>query len=63
MSPAVVKQTPGAIGYVELAYAKQTGLAWAQMKNKAGNYIRRASKVDHGCCDRRDASGRHEGRC
>src|SRR6185503_13231605 len=24
----VVKQTPGAIGYVELAYAKQTGLAW-----------------------------------
>jgi phosphate transport system substrate-binding protein len=35
----VVKQTPGAIGYVELAYAKQTSLAIAQMKNKSGNYI------------------------
>ena len=35
----VVKQTPGAIGYVELAYAKQTGLAWVQLKNKAGNFV------------------------
>ena len=35
----VVKQTPGAIGYVELAYAKQTGLPWVQMKNKAGNFV------------------------
>lgn len=33
-----VKQIPGAIGYVELAYAKQNNLAWAQMKNKAGIY-------------------------
>jgi len=35
----VVKQTPGAIGYVELAYAKQTGLAWIQLKNKAGSFV------------------------
>ncbi|GHF93003.1 phosphate-binding protein [Deinococcus piscis] len=34
-----VKNTPGAIGYVELAYAKQNKLPFAQLKNKAGNWI------------------------
>ena len=34
-----VKQTPGSIGYVELAYAKQNGLAFANLKNAAGRYI------------------------
>lgn len=34
-----VKQIPGSIGYVELAYAVQNGIAWAQLKNAAGNYI------------------------
>jgi len=34
-----VQQLPGAIGYVELAYAKQNNIPFAQMKNKAGNYI------------------------
>jgi len=34
-----VKQIPGAIGYVELAYAVQNKIAWAQLKNAAGNYI------------------------
>ena len=34
-----IKQVPGAIGYVELAYAKQNNLAYADMKNAAGNYI------------------------
>jgi phosphate transport system substrate-binding protein len=34
-----VKQTPGAIGYVELAYAKQNKLPYADMKNSSGNYI------------------------
>jgi len=34
-----VKQTPGAIGYVELAYAMQNNMAFAKMQNKAGNYI------------------------
>jgi phosphate transport system substrate-binding protein len=34
-----VKQTPGAIGYVELAYAIQNNMAFAKMQNKAGNYI------------------------
>ncbi len=34
-----IKQVPGAIGYVELAYAKQNNLAYADLKNAAGNYI------------------------
>lgn len=34
-----VKQIPGAIGYVELAYALQNNMVWAQMKNKAGVYL------------------------
>jgi phosphate transport system substrate-binding protein len=34
-----VKQLPGTIGYVELAYAHQNKLAVAQIKNAAGNFI------------------------
>jgi phosphate transport system substrate-binding protein len=34
-----VKQTPGSIGYVELAYAKQNHLPFANLKNAAGRYI------------------------
>lgn len=34
-----VKQTPGSIGYVELAYAKENGLPSALIKNAAGNFI------------------------
>jgi phosphate transport system substrate-binding protein len=34
-----VKQMPGAIGYVELAYAKQNGLAFASMQNAAGRFV------------------------
>ena len=35
----MVRQTPGAIGYVELAYAKQNKLAMAHVRNKAGNFV------------------------
>jgi phosphate transport system substrate-binding protein len=35
----VVKQTPGAIGYVELAYAKQNQLPYATVANRSGKYI------------------------
>lgn len=35
----LVKQTQGAIGYVELAYAVQNGLPYAALKNKAGNFV------------------------
>jgi len=34
-----IKQSTGAIGYVELAYAKENHLPFADMKNAAGNYI------------------------
>ncbi|MHA4810305.1 phosphate ABC transporter substrate-binding protein PstS [Flavitalea flava] len=35
----LVKQTPGAIGYIELAYAVQNNMAYAKVQNKAGNFI------------------------
>jgi len=35
----LVKQTPGGIGYVELAYAIQNNMTFAKMQNKAGNFI------------------------
>ena len=34
-----VKQTPGSIGYVELAYAKQNRLPFASIRNVAGEYV------------------------
>jgi phosphate transport system substrate-binding protein len=34
-----VKQTPGSVGYVELAYAKQNGLPMAAVRNKAGQFV------------------------
>ena len=34
-----VKQLPNSIGYVELAYAVQNKLPWAQIKNKSGTYL------------------------
>ncbi len=34
-----VQQIAGAIGYVELAYAVQNKLAWAQLKNSSGKYL------------------------
>lgn len=34
-----VKTTPGAIGYVELAYAKQNKMSVVAMKNKAGEFV------------------------
>jgi phosphate transport system substrate-binding protein len=34
-----IKQLPGSIGYVELAYAKQNKLAFADLKNASGQFI------------------------
>jgi phosphate transport system substrate-binding protein len=34
-----VQQIPGAIGYVELAYALQNNIPYASLKNASGNYI------------------------
>ena len=36
---SIVKSTPGAVGYVDYADAKASGLTFASVKNKAGNYI------------------------
>jgi phosphate transport system substrate-binding protein len=35
----VIKSTPGAIGYVDYADAKASGLSFASVKNKAGSFI------------------------
>ncbi|MFC4425090.1 phosphate ABC transporter substrate-binding protein PstS [Deinococcus navajonensis] len=35
----IVKSTPGAIGYVELVYAKQNKLPFGSVRNRAGKYI------------------------
>jgi phosphate transport system substrate-binding protein len=35
----IVKSTTGAVGYVDYADAKASGLTFASVKNKAGNYI------------------------
>ena len=35
----LVRQTPGSIGYVELAYANQNNFAVAHLKNAAGNFV------------------------
>jgi phosphate transport system substrate-binding protein len=37
---ALIKQTPGAIGYVEYGYAKQTSMPMAILENKAGKYLK-----------------------
>ncbi|HEV8479553.1 MAG TPA: phosphate ABC transporter substrate-binding protein PstS [Candidatus Eisenbacteria bacterium] len=35
----LVRQQPGSIGYVELAYAKQNKLPYALLRNRSGNYV------------------------
>jgi len=35
----LIKQIPGCVGYVELAYAIKNNLNFASIKNRAGNYI------------------------
>jgi phosphate transport system substrate-binding protein len=36
---ATIKQTPGAIGYIEYGYAKLTGAKTAMLENKTGNFV------------------------
>lgn len=36
----LVKLTPGSIGYAELIYAKQNGIAYAAVRNKAGKFVK-----------------------
>jgi phosphate transport system substrate-binding protein len=37
---SLVKQTPGALGYVELIYALQNQIAYGSVKNAAGEYVK-----------------------
>ncbi|WP_235908921.1 phosphate ABC transporter substrate-binding protein PstS [Roseiconus nitratireducens] len=37
---ATIKQTPGAIGYIEYGYAKLTNLSMASLENKSGSFIK-----------------------
>jgi phosphate transport system substrate-binding protein len=41
---ATIKQTPGAIGYIEYGYAKLTKADSALLQNKSGNYISASDK-------------------
>jgi phosphate transport system substrate-binding protein len=34
-----VRQLPGAVGYVELAYATQNNMAWVTLRNSSGNWV------------------------
>lgn len=40
-----LKSTPGAVGYVELAYATQNKLPMALLKNRAGQFVAASSKT------------------
>jgi phosphate transport system substrate-binding protein len=40
---AIVKQTPGALGYVELIYALQTKTPYAQVQNASGKFVTASS--------------------
>lgn len=42
---AYVKQIKGSIGYVELAYATQTGMSYAAMQNAAGNWVQPSAET------------------
>jgi phosphate transport system substrate-binding protein len=43
---ALVKQTPGAIGYVEYGYALQTKMPMANLENKAGKFVAAEQKSE-----------------
>ena len=34
-----MRQLPGAVGYVELAYAVQNNMVWAALRNQSGQYV------------------------
>jgi len=47
----IVKSTPGAIGYVDYADAKASGLTFASVKNKAGSYIAPSTAAATSACE------------
>ena len=49
-----VKQIPGGIGYVEVAYAKQNKLPWAAIRNKAGKFLEPSLEGAAAAADQKD---------
>jgi phosphate transport system substrate-binding protein len=43
---ALIKQTPGAIGYVEFGYAKQTKMPVALLENKSGQFVKATPETE-----------------
>ena len=37
---ALIKQTPGTVGYVEYGYAVHNGLSMASLQNKSGKFVK-----------------------
>jgi phosphate transport system substrate-binding protein len=54
---ANVSRTGGAIGYVEYAYAKQNKMAYAQMLNKAGQWVAPTSETFQSAAANADWAG------
>ncbi len=44
----LVKQTPGAIGYVELIYAIQNSISYGEVQNHDGKFLARLARDRHG---------------
>jgi phosphate transport system substrate-binding protein len=42
---AAVQRTPNSIGYVDFAQARRTGLSYALVRNRAGSFVRPASRA------------------
>jgi phosphate transport system substrate-binding protein len=40
-----VQQTPGSVGYVEFAYARENGLSMATLENSSGNFVKPSSEA------------------
>ena len=55
--PGQVKQTPGAIGYVELIYAVQNKMPYAEVKNRGGEFVKADARIGHRCA----GDGRNSG--
>lgn len=47
----LIKATPGAIGYVELAYATQSKMPFAVLKNKAGQFVKATLEATSAAAD------------
>lgn len=54
---AYTKQIKGGIGYVELAYALQSQMAYTQLQNKSGNFIEPSAESFQAAADSADWKG------